>query len=131
MARHSASSPNWISDAAYHFIDATGRVVGQIGHDLGDARSGCLEYEVVRVREVAVGGGDRYLGRLCDIGNGQRTAVRDEGLRGIHQRLPSALLLIRSDSHYEKSLLSCDISLIIIIIPYEVSALCRLCWSDV
>ena len=56
-------------------------VVGEIGHDLADTRggclvNGCLENEVVRVREVAVGRGDRYLGCLCDIGNGQRTAVR-------------------------------------------------------
>jgi hypothetical protein len=73
------------------------------------------------------------LGCLCDIGNGQRTAVRDKGLRGIDQRLPGALLLFGSASHYEKLLLSCDASLIIITIPYDVSASCsmRLDWGDV
>ena len=36
-----------LGEAAYHFIDAIGRVIRQIGHDLGDVRSGCLEDEVM------------------------------------------------------------------------------------
>jgi hypothetical protein len=47
MARHRASSPNWISARRRATIDAIGRVIRQMGHDLGDVRSGCLEDEVM------------------------------------------------------------------------------------
>jgi hypothetical protein len=44
---------------------------------------------------------------------------RGESLCGVHQRLPSALLLVDSTSQYENSHLSCNIPLITIIVSHK------------
>jgi hypothetical protein len=106
--------------------------VRQIGHDL-TGRAEWLPGARGRSGWRSSGRWRPILGCLGDVGDRQWTTVRGASLRGVDQRQPGGLLRIRPIGHYENSLLSCDISLITIIIPYEVSASRNLYidWRDV